>query len=118
MMIPQHTQPPCRCCGNDVDECCCPLCPVCQCSSDADCYIPSSDEYHGLVYSLDQLFGQFRHVFGELERTLAHDKAFSDGLVNALKKCLPVVEAHRMSSGGDRDLAIAARAILERSDPK
>ena len=117
MMIPQHTQPPCRCCGNDRDDCICPLCPVCECAGDTDCYIPSSDEFHGGVFSLDQLFGQGRILLAELQRTLANDESvvIIDGLVSVLKRCLPIVDAYRSSTDGDGDLAaLAARDMLER----
>lgn len=44
---------PCEVCGNYVDDCICPECPVCHNAGDPKCY-----EEHGLVRNQDQIDGR------------------------------------------------------------
>jgi hypothetical protein len=43
----------CEVCGQSVDACICPECPVCECCGDPACY-----DQHGLVRSLAQVEGR------------------------------------------------------------
>lgn len=65
---PDDYEGPCDVCGNLVDNCVCPECPVCGDYGNPDCY-----EKHGLIPSLEQIEG--RRLRDEIERNEAEADA-------------------------------------------
>ena len=58
---PDDYEGPCEVCGNTVDRCTCPECPVCGCCGDPSCYVDGSkDAGHWLVMSPEQREGRQR----------------------------------------------------------
>jgi hypothetical protein len=44
----------CEVCGNSVDDCVCPKCPICHEYGDPACYDETSEHFHGLVLDEEQ----------------------------------------------------------------
>jgi hypothetical protein len=67
---------PCGVCGQSVDDCICPECPVCDAQGDPFCY-----DHHGLVRS----FGQVA-LFAEAEARAIEDAAAEDAYYRAIEE--------------------------------
>lgn len=68
----EEDEAPCEVCGQFVDDCICPECPVCASHGDPECYTQ-----HGMIRSADQVKGR-AELDAEYQRQAEADKAESE----------------------------------------
>lgn len=71
----------CECCGNTVEDCFCPECPVCEVAGEPNCYHENVQTIgHGLKFTAQQLIGQTKVKIQNLQDLILAEQQYIEWL--------------------------------------